>query len=343
MTATMRAARIHKYGQELRLENVPVPETGEGQILIAILASGVCHTDLHATAGDMPGIPTLPFIPGHEIVGRVARIGKSVQGFREGDLVGLPSLHWACGHCEYCKSGWETLCPKQLATGYSVDGGFAEFVVARAEFVVRIPDDVDPFEIAPILCAGVTTYKGLRQTQAEKGEWVIISGVGGLGHVAVQYARLLGFRVGAVDIDDEKLTLAKSLGAELTVNALKEDAAQEIHRQIGGAHAVLVTAASASAFRSAVGMLRRGGRCVLNGLPPGDFPLPICDIVLAGQTVHGSIIGTRRDMDEALELAVSADIHCAIEKQPLEKINEIFRRIKEGKVIGRVVLEIGKE
>ena len=343
MAATMKAARIHKFGEELRLESVPVPKVGEGQILIAIIASGVCHTDLHAAAGDMPGNPSLPFVPGHEIVGSVAAIGKSVTEYREGDLVGLPSLHWTCGECEYCQSGWETLCRRQLATGFSVDGGFAEYVAAPADFAVRIPDSVDPFEIAPILCAGVTTYKGLKQTQARKGDWVIISGVGGLGHVAVQYARQLGFRVGAVDVDDEKLNLAKKLGAELTVNAITEDAVVKVQEQIGGAHAVLVTAASASAFRSAVRMLRRGGRCVLNGLPPGDFPLPICDVVLAGQTVQGSIIGTRRDMDEALELAISASIQCTIEKQPLENINEVFSRLKEGKVIGRVVLEIGKQ
>lgn len=343
MDTTMKAARIHKFGEELRLESVPIPEVGEGQILIAIIASGVCHTDLHATAGDMPGNPSLPFIPGHEIVGSVAATGKSVTEYREGDMVGLPSLNWTCGECEYCRSGWESLCHRQLATGYSVDGGFAEYVAAPADFAVRIPDGVDPFEIAPILCAGVTTFKGLKQTQAQKGDWVIISGVGGLGHVAVQYARQFGFRVGAVDVDDEKLNLAKKLGAELTVNAVTEDAAVKVQEQIGGAHAVLVTAASALAFRSAVGMLRRGGQCVLIGLPPGDFSLPICDVVLAGQTVRGSIIGTRRDMDEAVELAISANIQCTIEKQPLENINKVFSRLKEGKVIGRVVLEIREQ
>jgi propanol-preferring alcohol dehydrogenase len=340
MEPMMKAARIHKFGEKLRVESVPVPKVGEGQVLIAIVASGVCHTDLHATAGDMPGNPSLPFIPGHEIVGNVAAIGKAVTDLREGDLVGLPSLNWACGECEYCQSDWETLCHRQLATGYTVDGGFAEYVVAPADFVVRIPDGVDPFAIAPILCAGVTTYKGLKQMQAQKGDWVIISGVGGLGHVAVQYARQMGFRVGAIDVDDEKLNLARKLGAELTVNAVTNDAAAKVQSHIGGAHAVLVTAASASAFRTAVKMLRRGGRCVLNGLPPGDFPLPICDVVLAGQTVHGSIIGTRRDMDEALELAISADIKCTIEKQPLDNINEVFSRLKKGEVIGRVVLEI---
>lgn len=340
MVATMKAARIHAYGDKLRIEDVPVPQPGDGQVLIKIIASGVCHTDLHAAAGDMPGNPALPFIPGHEIVGRVVSLAKDVTVPREGDLVGVPSLHWTCGECEYCASGWETLCHKQLATGYSVDGGFAEYVVAPADFVVRIPQSADPFEMAPILCAGVTTYKGLKQTRAKRGDWVVISGVGGLGHVAVQYAREFGYRVIAIDIDDAKLTLAKRLGAELTVNAATEDAVSRVHDETGGAHAVLITAASATAFRSGVEMLRRGGVCVLNGLPPGDFPLPICDFVLAGQTVRGSIIGTRKDMDEAIKLAVKAGIRTTIEKQPLENINDIFDRLKSGQVVGRVVLDM---
>ncbi|MDH3889453.1 MAG: zinc-dependent alcohol dehydrogenase [candidate division Zixibacteria bacterium] len=340
MAATMKAARIHAYGDELIVEDIAVPQPGAGQVLIKIIASGVCHTDLHATAGDMAGNPKLPFVPGHEIVGRVVSLGKDVSRTSEGDLVGVPSLHWACGQCEHCTGGWETLCLRQLATGYSVDGGFAEYVVAPSDFVVQIPEQADPFEMAPILCAGVTTYKGLKQTQAKHGDWVVISGVGGLGHVAVQYARVFGYRVVAVDIDDDKLALAERHGAELTVNAAKDDAVSRVHDETGGAHAVLVTAASASAFRSGVEMLRRGGVCVLNGLPPGDFPLPICNFVLAAQTVIGSIIGTRRDMDEAVKLAVEVGIRTTVEKQPLENINEIFRRLQNGQVVGRVVLDM---
>ncbi|MEE8578249.1 MAG: zinc-dependent alcohol dehydrogenase [candidate division Zixibacteria bacterium] len=340
MAATMKAARIHKFGDPLIIEEVPTPEPAEGQLQIAIVASGVCHTDLHATAGEMPGSPSLPFIPGHEIVGRVSKLGAGITSHKEGDTVGLPSLHWSCGECEYCLSGWESLCHKQLATGYSVDGGFAEFVVAPADFVTSIPEGADPFEIAPILCAGVTTYKGLKQTKARKGDWVVISGVGGLGHVAIQYAKEFGFRVVAVDIANDKLTLAKSLGAEIVINAKTEDAVARVHSETGGAHAVLVTAASASAFRASVDMLRRGGICVLNGLPPGDFPLPICELVLAGQTVHGSIIGTRQDMDEAVAMAVRCKFRTTIEIDSLDNINDVFARLKDGKVVGRVVLEI---
>ena len=342
MTGFMKAARIHTLGEELRIEDVPIPVPGQGQVLIAVIASGVCHTDLHATAGEMPGKPSLPFIPGHEIVGRVAALGRDVVNLKEGTVVGVASLHWACGECEYCQSGWETLCHRQLATGYTVDGGFAEYVVAPADFVVPIPDGVDLFEIAPILCAGVTTYKALRQTRAQKGDWVVISGVGGLGHVAIQYARELGLRVAVVDVEHDKLALAEKLGAELTVNARTEDAVEKVHREIGGAPAVLVTAAASSAFQAGLGMLRRGGVCVLTGLPPGDFHFPISTFVLAGLTVQGSIIGTRQDMTEALELAVKAGIRATIEKQTLESINEVFARLKAGEVLGRVVLEIRK-
>ena len=342
MAEYMKAARIHRFGDELKLEEVPIPVPGRGQLLIAVIASGVCHTDLHATAGDMPGSPSLPFIPGHEIVGRVAALGPDVSAAKEGDLVGVPSLHWACGECEYCRSGWETLCHRQLATGYSVDGGFAEYVLAPADFVTPIPDRVDPFEIAPILCAGVTTYKALKQSRAQKGEWVVISGAGGLGHVAIQFAKALGLKVGVVDIDDQKLQHAKKLGAELTVNARTADAVATVQKEIGGAHAVLVTASSASAFQTGLGMLRRGGVCVLTGLPPGDFRYPISDLVLGGLAVQGSIIGTRQDMAEALELAADSGIRATIEKQPLDKINEIFARLRAGNVLGRVVLEIGQ-
>lgn len=340
MTQMMKAARIHKYGEKLKLEEIPIPTPKENQLLIRVTASGVCHTDLHVVAGDMKGKPTLPFVPGHEIVGHVASLGPGVKNHKEGDIVGLPSLYWACGECEFCKSGWETLCLDQLATGFSVDGGYAEYVLAQADFAVKIPAGVDLYEMAPILCAGVTTYKGLKETGAKKGDWVAISGVGGLGHVAIQYAREFGYRVVAVDIDNEKLALAEQLGAEIVINARETDAALLVQTKLKGVRASLVTAASASAFQTAVRMLKRGGTCVMNGLPPGDFPLPICDVVLAGQVVKGSIIGTRIDMDEAIELAVKAGLHTIVEKQPLEKINDVFHRMKQGQIIGRVVLDM---
>jgi propanol-preferring alcohol dehydrogenase len=265
-----------------------------------------------------------------------------VKHLKEGDRVGIAWLGSACGYCEYCLSGWETLCLKQQNSGYSVNGSFAEFAVAEADYLGRIPDKLSFTEVAPILCAGVTTYKGLKQTDTRPGEWVVISGVGGLGHIAVQYARAMGLHVVAVDVGAEKLELARRLGAELAIDASSGDPAKTIQEKIGGAHGVLVTAVSPIAFKQAIGMLRRGGTCVLNGLPPGDFPLPIFDVVLNGYTVRGSIVGTRLDLQEALALAVDGKVKATIETQPLGAINDVLSRLKKGKVNGRVVLEIAK-
>ena len=339
MAKTMKAAVVHGFKQPLTIDEVPVPAPEPGQVLVKVVASGVCHTDLHAADGDWPVKPTPPFIPGHEGVGHVAAAGAGVTTIKEGDAVGVPWLHSACGHCEYCLSGWETLCPSQHNTGYSVNGGFAEYVVAPAAFVGRLPNNVNFTEIAPILCAGVTTYKGLKETEARPGEWVVISGVGGLGHVAVQYAKAMGLHVAAVDVGDDKLQLARQLGADVTVNAKVEDPVARIQKEIGGAHAVLITAVSPAAFRQGVGMLRRGGTCVLNGLPPGDFPLPIFDVVLNRYTVRGSIVGTRMDLQEAIAFAVEGQVKPIVETQPLEAINNVFERLRTGKVQGRVVLQ----
>jgi alcohol dehydrogenase, propanol-preferring len=207
----------------------------------------------------------------------------------------------------------------------------------------RIPGKLSFTDASPILCAGVTTYKGLKQTEARPGEWVVISGVGGLGHIAIQYARAMGLRVAAVDLGAEKLQLARKLGAEVTIDAAKEDPPRVIQEKIGGAHGVLVTAVSPIAFKQGVGMLRRGGTCVLNGLPPGEFPVSIFDVVLNGYTLRGSIVGTRIDLEEALAFAADGKVKSTIETQPLEAINDVFARLKQGKVNGRVVLEIGEK
>lgn len=209
---TMKAAVVHAFGQPLQIEEVPVPDVPAGQIRVKMMASGVCHTDLHAADGDWPVKPRLPFIPGHEGVGYVAAVGSGVKGVKEGDRVGVPWLHTACGHCEYCLTGWETLCDEQQMTGYSVNGGYAEYVLADPGYVGCLPDNVGFSEIAPVLCAGVTVYKGLKVLECKPGDWVAISGIGGLGHLAVQYAKAMGFHVAAVDIDDDKLALASRHG-----------------------------------------------------------------------------------------------------------------------------------
>ncbi|MBL7249334.1 alcohol dehydrogenase AdhP [Alloalcanivorax marinus] len=340
MEKTMKAAVVRQFGEPLAIEEVATPRPGQGEILVRVAASGVCHTDLHAAHGDWPVKPEPPFIPGHEGVGHVVAVGQGVKHVKEGDRVGVPWLYSACGYCEHCLGGWETLCESQQNTGYSVNGGFADYTLADAGYVGRLPDNVDFLEIAPVLCAGVTVYKGLKMTEARPGQWVVISGIGGLGHMAVQYAKAMGFNVAAVDIDDGKLALAERLGATLTVNAMKADPAEVLKREIGGAHGVLVTAVSPKAFDQAQRMLRRGGTLVLNGLPPGEFPLPIFDTVLNGITVRGSIVGTRQDLQEALDFAGEGKVKATVATEKLDNINDVFQRMIDGKIEGRIVLDM---
>jgi len=337
----MKAAVVHAFGEPLQIEEVPVPEVTPGQVLVKVVASGVCHTDLHAADGDWPVKPTLPFIPGHEGVGHVAAIGAGVKGIKEGDRVGVPWLHTACGHCEHCITGWETLCDEQQMTGYTVNGGYAEYVLADPGYVGRLPANVGFGEIAPVLCAGVTVYKGLKVLDCKPGDWVAISGVGGLGHLAVQYAKAMGFHVIAVDIDEAKLQLAARLGADMTINASTQDPVREVQRAIRGAHGALVTAVSRSAFSQALAMLHKRGTMSLVGLPPGDFALPIFDVVLNAKTVRGSIVGTRKDLQEALAFAGEGKVHTAFTEDRLDNINAVFARMKKGDIEGRIVMRIG--
>ena len=338
-TEKMSAAVVTDFGEDLEIEDLPLPEPGRDQALVRLIASGVCHTDLHAAHGDWPVKPEPPFVPGHEGVGEVVAVGEGVTRVSVGDLVGNAWLWSACGECQHCQEGWETLCENQVNGGYSMNGSFGQYMLVDARYCPLIPEGADPFEIAPVLCAGVTVYKGLKVTGVRPGQWVVISGVGGLGHIAVQYAVAMGMRVIAVDVADDKLALAERHGAEITINAMGPDPAEAIQEAVGGAHGVLVTAVHPDAFGQAIGMVRRGGTIVFNGLPPGDFPAPIFDIVLKGLTIRGSIVGTRRDMEEALEFYSRGLIHPTFSKRPLNEINEVLDEMDHGKIEGRVVLE----
>ena len=338
LQTTMKAAVISEYHQQLEIKDVDVPELGHGDILVKIKACGVCHTDLHALHGDWPVKPNLPLIPGHEGVGYVVKVGPGVTSIKLGDRVGVPWLYSACGECEYCLTGRETLCPNQENAGYSVNGGYAEYCKAPANYVVKIPDNLDYAEVAPIFCAGVTTYKALKVSEAKAGDWVAIFGIGGLGHVALQYAKAMGFNVIAVDIQDDKLELAKQLGADLTVNGMNVDPAEAIIEMVGGVQAAISVAVSKKAFQQAYGSVKRGGTLVAVGLPHEDLPIPIFDTVLNGITVRGSIVGTRKDLQEALAFAAQGKVKTNIEVQPIEKINEIFDRMVNGQINGRVVI-----
>ena len=350
MSTTMQAAFVTEFGKPLTVGEVRIPEPSDTQVLIRIEACGVCHTDVHAVDGDWPGRPALPFTPGHEGIGRVVAIGKGVRPIlgtgvrqlREGDMVGVPWLFEACGFCEYCLTSRENMCPSARYGGYGANGSFAEYCAAPAAYVARIPDGLDAVSAGPIICAGVTTYRGIKGADCKPGDWFVVSGVGGLGHLAIQYAAAMGLRVAAVDVADDKLALATTLGASLTFNARAVDPVVAVQESIGGAHGVLITAVSKAAFAQGTGMLRRGGTCVLNGLPPGDFPLSIFDVAFRCLTVRGSLVGTRADMSEALALAVAGKVKARIERASLGDINNVLERLRTGKVTGRVVLEIAK-
>ncbi|MDO9406249.1 MAG: zinc-dependent alcohol dehydrogenase [Polaromonas sp.] len=340
MPRKMQAAVVEQFGQPLVVREVDVPTPGPGQILVRTEACGVCHTDLHAARGDWPAKPSLPFIPGHEGIGRVVALGAGVTAVKEGDRVGVPWLYSACGHCEYCLSAWETVCAQAQFGGYTKNGGFAEYIVADPNYVAHVPAGLSAIEAAPLICAGITSYKGLKETGARPGQWVVVSGIGGLGHLAVQYGRAMGLRVCAVDIDDGKLAHAKSLGADATVNAKEGDPMEAVRKATGGgAHGVLITAPSLAAFKQGVGMTRKRGTCVLVGLPPGEFPTPLFDVVANCITIRGSFVGNRQDMAEALGFAAEGKVKADIELQPLSAINTVFERLLRGDVPSRVVLD----
>jgi len=334
----MKAAVVTKFKAPLEIQEVKQPEIGPRQILVRIASCGVCHTDLHAAHGDWPVKPSPPFIPGHEGVGEVVEVGKEVSNVKTGDRVGVPWLHSACGCCRSCVTGWETLCADQQMTGYTVNGGFAEYVAADPQYVGKLPDGLSYSDAAPVLCAGVTVYKGLKETDCRPGDLVAVSGVGGLGHMAVQYAKAMGFRVIAVDIAKSKLDLAENLGAEVTINATEEDPVEKV-QELGGARGVLVTAVSNAAFSQGVGMLGPLGTMSLVGLPPGDFDLPIFDVVLHRKTIRGSIVGTRQDLSEALDFAARGLVKAHYSTAKLEDINTIFEQMMKNEIDGRVVME----
>ncbi len=340
MPPKMQAAVVEQFGKPLIVQQVDIPTPGVGQILVKTEACGVCHTDLHAAHGDWPAKPALPFIPGHEGIGRVVALGQGVTAVKEGDRVGVPWLYSACGHCEYCLSAWETVCAQAQFGGYTKNGGFAEYIVADPNYVAHVPAGLSAIEAAPLICAGITSYKGLKETGARPGQWVVVSGIGGLGHLAVQYGQAMGLHVCAVDIDDGKLAHAKRLGADATVNARLGDPVEAVRKATGGgAHGVLITAPSLAAFKQGVGMTRKRGTCVLVGLPPGEFPTPLFDVVANCITIRGSFVGNRQDMAEALGFAAEGKVKADIELQPLSAINTVFERLLRGDVPSRVVLD----
>ncbi len=334
----MRSAVVREFGQPIVLEDRPVPEPGPGQITVRMEASGLCHTDIHAANGDWPVKPAPPFVPGHEGVGIVHAIGTAVTGIELGRRVAVPWLGYACGACRHCLAGWETLCLQQRNTGYSVDGCYAEYFLAEAAFVAKVPAGVDPFDAAPLSCAGVTTYKAIKVGNVRPADLVVISGVGGLGHLAVQYAKIFGGTVAAIDVTDEKLQLAKDLGADLVIDARREDPA-EVLQAHGGADVAIGLAVDEKSFATAYAGLRRGGRLVLVALPAsGTLSIPVFDTVLNGTSVIGSIVGTRADLADVYSLHAAGRTRVVYETRPLGAVNDAISDVLHGKARARLVL-----
>jgi len=340
VTDTYTAAVVHDFAKPLVVEPVAKKQLLPGQIRVKVEASGLCHTDIHAAHGDWPVKPTPPFVPGHEGVGIVVELGPGVTEVALGERVAMPWLGYACGTCDYCVSGWETLCLEQKNMGYSIDGGFGEYATAYARYVVRVPEGVDPFDAAPLTCAGVTTYKAVKVAGTRSSDLVAVFGVGGLGHMAIQYAKIAGGRVVAVDLFDDKLELARKLGAEFTVNATRQDPVAEIQK-LGGADQAIALAVSPKAFEQAFGSLRRGGTLVFVALPAdNEMTLPIFETVLNGITVVGSIVGTRTDLREVFELHAAGKTHVTREVRPLAEVNTSIADVEAGRVEARIVFDL---
>jgi propanol-preferring alcohol dehydrogenase len=335
----MKAAVVTSFTAPLEIQERDIPEPGPGEVLVHLETSGLCHTDIHAAHGDWPVKPALPLVPGHEGVGIIEKLGDGVTTRAIGERVALPWLGYACGDCRYCVDGRETLCEQQHNTGYSIDGGFAEYAVANARFAVPVPDGVTSLDAAPLTCAGVTTYKALKVADIQPTERVAVFGIGGLGHLAVQYARILGGTVIAVDVEDPKLELARELGADHLVNAAKVDPIAAIH-ELGGADVALVLAASPKVFEQALLSLSRGGRLICVALPADqEMKISIFETVLKGLSIIGSIVGTRQDLAEVFALHAAGRTRIIAEGRRLEQVNESIDEVLSGKVLARLVFE----
>jgi len=336
----MKAAILREFKKPLTIEEVDRPEPGAGEVLIEIEACGVCHSDLHIADGDWTQLARIvkkPLILGHEIAGRVAEKGAAVRDLEIGDRVGVPWIHWTCEECEFCREGNENLCPKQKITGVTVDGGYAEFVKAPASHALKIPDGLSAVDAAPLFCAGVTVYRALKQAKVMPGQRLGVFGVGGLGHLAVQIARGLGADVTAIDISEEKLNLAKSLGACSTLNAAAADVVKEI-RKIGGVHVALVTSAAKAAYEMAFYCLRPTGTLLVVGLPAESICFPPILMASLEVRIRASAVGTRQDLREMLAMAEAGKIRCRVGTRSLSEANQALDQLRSGQVSGRIVL-----
>ena len=338
----MKAAVLHEFKAPLSLEEVARPEAGADDVLVEVEVCGVCHSDRHVADGDwtqLAGIVKKPLILGHEIVGRVVARGAAVESVQVGERVGVPWVQWTCGQCEFCREGNENVCPKQRITGVTVDGGYAEYAKAPASHVVKIPDTLSSEQAAPLLCAGVTVHRALKEAKIRAGQRLAVFGVGGLGHIAVQIGRAAGAEVSAIDISEEKLALAKSLGATRTLNAAQTDVVKEVRRS-GGVHVALVTSAAKSAYDIAFPCVRPTGTLLAVGLPAGDISFPAILMAAGEVQIKASAVGTREDLREVLALGAAGKVRCQVTTRPLAAVQEVLGQLSRGEISGRVALRL---
>ena len=336
----MKAVVVNPEGTNVQLiENKEMRPLETGEALVDIEYCGVCHTDLHVAHGDFGKVPGR--VLGHEGIGIVKEIAPDVKSLKVGDRVSVAWFFEGCGACEYCTTGRETLCRTVKNAGYSVDGGMAEQCIVTADYAVKVPEGLDPAQASSITCAGVTTYKAIKEAQLQPGQWTVIFGAGGLGNLAVQYAKkVFNAHVVAVDINNDKLALAKEVGADIVINGHEvEDVAALIQEKTGGAHSAVVTAVSKVAFNQAVDSIRAGGRVVAVGLPSEMMDLSIVKTVLDGIQVIGSLVGTRKDLEEAFQFGAEGLVVPVVQKRPVSDAVDVFDEMEAGTIQGRMVLD----
>lgn len=309
-----------------------------GEALLKMICCGVCHTDLHvknADFGDVSGI-----VLGHEGIGEVVEVADDVTSLEIGDRSSVAWFFEGCGHCEYCTTGRETLCREVKNSGYTVDGGMAEYCIVTADYSVKVPEELESAPASSITCAGVTCYKAIKEANLIPGQWILISGLGGLGNLALQYAKkVFNLKVIGVDVNEKQLEFAKEFDADLLINPLKEDVGKVVQEKIGGAHGAVVTAVAKSAFNQSVDAVRAGATVVAVGLPTESMDLSIPRLVLDGIEVKGSLVGTRQDLAEAFQAGAEGKVIPACEMRPMEDIDDIFDEMEAGDIQGRMVLE----
>lgn len=335
----MKAAILRDFKQRLSIEEVERPHPEADEVLIQVEACGACHSDLHVVDGDwtqLAGIVKRPLILGHEIAGQIVEKGGGVRDLQIGDRVGVPWIHWSCGECEFCREGNENLCSRQKITGVTVDGGYAEFVKAPATHALKIPDGLSALEAAPLFCAGLTVYRALKGSVVA-GQRLAVFGVGGLGHLAVQFGRAFGAEVTAIDVSEEKLELARIFGAAEALNAATTDVVKQLRRK-GGVHVSLVTSAAKAAYDAAFSGLRPTGTLLVVGLPAENICFPPILMAAREVRIHASTVGTRQDLREVLSIAAAGQVRCQVVARPLAQANEVLDQLRKGQVSGRIVL-----